>query len=371
MFSSPPSLRLVPLKTWVAVGLLLLLPARALAAKADTTATPNLLAAPQQPLAQQAQAEDTLTRAELAQVLVGWFTLPRLPYSVFAVYLDVPLTHPDYIAIDSVRRQHLLLPDDTGNFYPEAVATQRDAWLALAKLLFPMTHLAEADVAHLLAPLTGVTGMPRYERIRVARLVSAKLLGQPPNTHLNADAPLSLAWMNETLATLKTNRTLIRDQEKQPAENANPSIPIPANVVLNLTPSQAISGDTINLGSQYYFQLLAPVQLPDGSTIPKDSSSRGTVVAKNNNLHDFTLQFESLTSAQTGQRYLLWAQTVVRLLPSSKFSVLSTQPEKENKSLLITGTQLDVLTQRMPDPTNIIPPEAPSASPPKTPLPTK
>jgi hypothetical protein len=338
--------------------------------------TQPLLAAPPQTQASQALVTDGLTRAQLSHVLVEWFKLPKLPYSVFAVFTDVPLNHPDYVAIDAVRRQHLLLADDTGQFYPDTMATQRDAWLALAKLLFPKPSMSDTNIAALLAPLTGIEGLPRYERVRVARLVSAQLLGQPPHTHLNPDAPLSARWMSDTLATLKTNHALIRDQEKQTAENANPSIPVPANTLLSLTPSQAISSDTIALGSQYYFQLVAPVQLPDGNIIPKDSSTRAIVVEIDDAKHDYTLQFDALTSAQTGQRYAMVAQSVIHLLPRSKLAVLSTQPEKENKSLLITGSRLEVVTQRLPDapsespttpplaPEEVPPAEVPAAAPP-------
>lgn len=332
---------------WATLGVSCLLCVLAcLPTLADTSplaeATQPLQVAPVQPT-------DNLTKAQLATILVEWFKLPRLPYSVFAVFTDVPLSHPNYVAVDAVRRQHLLLADDTGQFYPDTLATQRDAWLALAKLLFPKPSVSDEEMNTLLAPLTGIEGLPRYERVRVARLVSAKLLGQPPHTHLNPDAPLSASWMNETLATLKTNHALIRDQEKQTAENANPSIPVPANTLLSLTPSQAISSDSIALGSQYYFQLLAPVQLPDGSIIPKDSSTRATVIEVDEAKHDYTLQFDVLTSVQTGQRYALLAQSIIHLLPRSKLAVLSTQPEKENKSLLITGSKVEVLTQRLPE----------------------
>ena len=296
-------------------------------------------------------APSTLSRAELAGVLVDWFTLPKLPYSLFAVYRDVPTTHTHYVAIDAARRQHLLLPTESGYFLPEAPATQRDAWLALAKLLFPQPSLSEEEVAQLLAPLTGVDDLPRYERIRVARLVSAKLLGQPPYTHLQPDAPLQADWLNNTLAQLDTNRAFIRRQEMQTAENNNPIIPLPANLLLALTPSQAISSDDIQLGSYYYFQLLEPLQLADGEVVPKDSSTRGTVVAVDEEHHEYTLSFDKMTSSQTGQRYQYQAEAVLQLLPRSKLSVLSTKPERENKSLLITGSRVEVLTQRLPSPT--------------------
>jgi hypothetical protein len=136
---------------------------------------------------------------------------------------------------------------------------------------------------------------------------------------------------------------------------------VPANTVLSLTPSQAISSDSIALGSQYYFQLVASVQLPDGNTIPKDSSTRATVVELDEAKHDYTLQFDALTSAQTGQRYALIAQSIIHLLPRSKLAVLGNQPEKENKSLLITGSRLEVVTQRLPEALSVPPTMSPLA----------
>lgn len=288
--------------------------------------------------------QGSLTRADMAAFIVNWFKLETQPFNEFPIFVDVPRSHPRYAMIDTVRRNHLMLPNSRGEFEPNARATRLDAWMALAKLLFPKNQLSDAEANSIMAPLPGQERLKLYEKKRVARLFMGNVLTPETDTPIEPEAPLDAQWLSATLERLSANRQRLKEQETQRAGSETPAIPIPPGITLHLTPSQAIVAGTIALGSDYFFQLVEETRLPNGSLLPPGSSLKGHVVEIAENRYRFA--FYRLSHAQTGQLFQLQASVWIALKAAA---ANEGDASRDNPSLLITGNVVTVQTEPLPE----------------------
>lgn len=299
----------------------------------EASLTP-LLNLPENNTLEQLDPKTVLSRLALARLLVNWFAIPTQSVSSFPVFVDVPLSDPDYATLDTVRRYHLMFADDDGLFHPTSPATRLDLWLAIAKVVKPKNIIKNSDAEALVSGFEGGESIPSYHRKRIAALFLDQILTKKDDVPLAAGQVLSTADLSHILANLKQSQVYLKAKEKEAVLTVLPEAILPSGLTLSITPSQVIASDRLETGTVVYFQTLSAVTLEDGTALPEGSSLHGSVVSADPDRFVFTLKFDNLRSALDGRKYQCNAVLSLKLKPS--VGQLST--------LLVTGQKLELLT---------------------------
>jgi hypothetical protein len=299
----------------------------------EATLSP-LLNLPEASSLEQLDPKTVLSRLALAKLLVNWFAIPTHSVSSFPVFVDVPLSDPDYAALDTVRRYHLMFADDDGLFHPASPATRLDLWLAIAKVVKPKNTIKNSEAEALVSGYEGGESIPSFHRKRIAALFLDQILTEKDDLPLAAGQVLTTADLSHILSNLKQSQVYLKAKEKEAVLTVLPEAVLPEKVALGITPSQVISSDRLETGTVVYFQTLSAVKLDDGTALPEGSSLHGSVVSAEPDKFLFTLRFDNLRSALDGRKYKCNALLALKLKPS--VGQLST--------LLVTGQKLEVLT---------------------------
>lgn len=289
-----------------------------------------------------------ISRLALSKLLLGWFEidleepLNRSQVSEFSVFTDVETTDPDYAVLDTVRRYFLMFPDRNGAFNPQRPATQLDAWLAIAKVVFPKNTISDETTRQVMAPLLAASGsggkqIPFYHQRRIARLFMGGILSPITDVPLRPNAPLTQADIDRLVSNLKSSQIVLKAQQKQDDLNVLPPVLVPGGIRFTLTPSQAIGLDKLLVGNEFDFITTQAITLPGGQVIPQGSVARGTVMdaptlGSKGSLYQ--LGFTQVRSPRDGQRFELSGQATVDL-----------NQAKAHNDYLITGDSLVFVSQ--------------------------
>lgn len=266
--------------------------------------------------------EVLVSKRAFAQFLVSRFALPTQWVSTFPLFADVELSDPDFANLDTVYRYHLLFPNDDGYFKPNDPTTQLDAWLALAKVLFPNKKLTPAQLAAILPEITGQEALAGYQKTRIAMLYLAGILSvEKGDIPLQPQKPITQAWLNNMVNTLEATKLLLAEKaqtaitDELEDETTDATAVVPPKTYLTITPSQAIIGNQLALNDTLYFQLKEPipVKLKDGqlAVLPARSSVQGKVTKREplsgmgNAVERFTVTMEWVRSAEDEKLYKL------------------------------------------------------------------
>ena len=299
--------------------------------------------APENPSAASIKDDEILTRYELSSFLIDYFGMSRTPYNQFSVFRDVSVNDPIYPTVDTIRRFHIVFPDEQGFFHPDDPATQLDAWLAIGKLVFPKDTLTPRETRRILEPLAGHRQVPRYAQKRVARLFTARILDPQHDVPLQPKEPMTRQALNRLFESLRQNQGLVVKQEKEAElRSLNDVATLPAGITFQVTPSQALNLRTIEVGADYYFQTRQALTLPNGVVIPTGSSTRASLIEKTEKvLH---LQFTWLRSSREDRIYELLADVELPV-PKRRYDPLHLY---EAQAYLVTGDTVQVTTQPVP-----------------------
>lgn len=146
------------------------------------------------------RAEATLSRAELATILVKTFKLNARSQgsSELVVVADVPPTHWAYHDIQTVVRTGLMTTFPGDRFLPDQPVTRAEGFAAIAQSSDP-GHQSRPFMSDSLTPYPDAEEIPPWAKASVAIALSKGLVNLSPDNHIN---PQDLMTRGDTARAL-------------------------------------------------------------------------------------------------------------------------------------------------------------------------
>lgn len=283
--------------------------------------------------------EAPISRAEFVTLLHRASGLKTAFVSEFAYFIDVPTDFWAYFPIESFRMQDIVSGAGHGYFYPHQPIKRLDAAVMLSKT-FPENwlKLTSQEIEETLSAYKlHIETIPTWAKEDLSRSIYTGFL--LPVQHQDVEHPsgefilaLETPLTRMDAARMVYRRALMAEEERFPADRQESQIP--AGIVMNISPTTAVSKNQLFLvGQSLYFALIEPVTLPSMNVIlPRGTRIHGAVTQSALSNLQTTLSFDKAT-LPSGEPFRLYA----------KLS-LTFEPEKEETFFIVPGEAYQVRT---------------------------
>ena len=282
----------------------------------------------------QKNPKQSVTRAQLATIMVKALNHNQELYELFPFYRDVPRSHPDYVAIEVARETGLLtFPQNHGFYHPDWPINYSTLYMAISHALTgPNPTLAEQD--HLLQPFGGLTAFPKWLAPAVAKMTRLRFFVTGTG-HINPDLHLKENVTVEGLAPLLASLMHVielRSTATEQTDQSESASILPGGLSLVMSPSTTIFESQLTPGQRVYFSLSEDV-----SPLAKESRVRAMVREVDANLHRYTLMVDEV-------------RTPEGVLYKTQGTVIITFPPRRRTPFLVPGQLLETVTEALPVP---------------------
>ncbi len=219
----------------------------------------------------------SVTRAEMAQMVVESLRFPTLYYSEFPFFRDVPLSHPAYVPIEVLRERGFVTGFPGGYYRPEQPVHFLEIYVTLAHEMGGQPP-TDDQVVQLLSPFEDREDIPEAAQPAVARLIQEGVipLDLARGTQLMPEGVMKESELKVMLSRLQDKMGLAPKITDRESERLLP--PLPVGLKLVVTPTGAIIREKLTLGESVYFITTQPAQLGD-FILPRGTRMKAMVEA--------------------------------------------------------------------------------------------
>jgi hypothetical protein len=287
--------------------------------------------------------EQPMSRALFARMLHQAAGLLTPFVSEFAYFTDVPVTHPAYAVLEGLRVRHIITSDTDGRFLPDAPITRQEAALMLSRTLSEKWLRLTPDEISMTLGIYGVhpQTLPLHLREAISRMVYAGLL--MPLTSMSPDISTHMTLaLDKPLSRLDGAHMIYQRALLETPEGTRQAVKIPVlppGMTLTLSPTSAISAESLFVGGTLYFALSEPASrsTPEGPALIRGTRILGVITAVSTNRLEAEVALKQATQP-FGELYTLHA-----LLP------LVFTPDKDKQAILVPGDRLVCQTLSIPE----------------------
>ncbi len=287
-------------------------------------------------------ADESVTRAELASAIVQALGLDQTLVNKFPFFRDVGRNHWAYAPIEALREKKVMTGYSGGFFKPDKPMNRQEVMVTLAKTL-DNTKLLPGEEYFALENFADRDKVPRWARQDVAKVVIAGVVpktffGDPPRLSLNKKVS-----REETATYIQGIRTLLINQHQTAIKRIKRKVKqisaLPVGVELTITPSVSLFREELAAGDAVFFATMAPmaVEIEKGKeiTLPQGSRLRGRVEEIRDN-QQLLVAFSRLRTAD-GKLYRMFSR------------LLLVFPQTVENTFVVPGQSFQIQTLSLPE----------------------
>ncbi len=255
--------------------------------------------------------EALVTRRAFAERMLSYFEIPpSWTLTAISPFRDLSPQSRDYPLLETAWQYRILSPRAGGYLRPNAILTELEAWQGLKGFLLTHHTLKDAYNLALLAEDDTFKRLSPVQQKDLVVLYESYLLDVFEDLPMEAEAPVSEAWLNTLLARIPEAQRLLKTDVKRGLTDTPwrllPTLPADLNLVIS--PQESIIGTDLKLGKTLYFRLLVPIYPTNTDVLVEESSLAGRIVELQlppENPNIFKVKIE-LSTLRNGHSNTLW-----------------------------------------------------------------